>query len=197
MQRSDLGNFLFEVLPGLRCVQNCVQRNQRNCVFSVLSIGFADLILYVAGCLAARRYINILPGVAVVVIQILMEFIWATKAKQYFLSHVEPRKCLLLYDTAISDKGRVTGKEFTEKLEKTYGHLFEIADRYPVDDKTDMTYAEIAKYSVNFIYDMPLEKRSSIVSYCVNTGKRFYVTPTVEDIVARGYDVKHFIDFFQ
>lgn len=45
-----------------------------------------------------------------------------------------------------------------------------------------------------FLYELPLEKRSKITRYCVDTGKRVYITPTVEDIIARGYEVKHFVD---
>ena len=159
-----------------------------------LSIGFADLILYMAGCLAARQYVNILPGAAIVILQSVIGFFWATRSKQYFLSHVEPRDCLLVYDAAITQEEHVKEQEFARKLENTYGHLFKITECIPVSDEMNETLADISDFSVIFVYNMPLEKRSRIVNYCVNTGKRFYVTPTIEDVVARGYDVKHFID---
>lgn len=159
-----------------------------------LSIGFADLILYVVGCLATRFYVNILPGVAIVILQSVIGFFWATRSKQYFLTHVEPRDCLLVYDAAITQEEHVKEQEFARKLENTYGHLFKITECVPVSDEVNEILADISDFSVIFVYDMPLEKRSRIVNYCVNTGKRFYVTPTIEDIVARGYDVKHFID---
>lgn len=159
-----------------------------------LSIGFADIVMYVAGCLVARKYINLLPGIMAVIIQVIIGFIWATKAKRYFLNHVEPQKCLLLYDGNISDKDRVTGRAFAGKLEQHYGHLFNIVENYPVDEVDDVLFGEVQQYPVIFLYELPLKKRSSITRYCVDTGKRIYITPTVEDIVARGYDVKHFID---
>ena len=159
-----------------------------------LSIGFSDLILYVVVCLAGRYYIDIWPGVLAVIVQIVTGFVWATLSKRYFLNHVDPNKCLLIYDAAISDGERVCGKEFSAKIEKHYGHLFEIVECEPVSDEMEMICKKIDEYPITFIYDMPLEKRSIIIDYCVNRGKRFYVTPTVEDIIARGYDVKHFID---
>ncbi len=159
-----------------------------------LSIGFADLALYVAACLIARRYVNILPGAATVVVQVILGFIWATKAKQYFLNHVPPKDCILFYDGNASDKERIVGRAFVEKLEKHYGHLFNIVENYPVYDVNDMLCAELAKYSIVFLYELPLEKRSKITRYCVDTGSRVYITPTVEDIIARGYEVKHFVD---
>ena len=159
-----------------------------------LSIGFADLILYVAGCLTARCYVNILPGAIAVVVQVIIGFFWATRSKQYFLAHVDPRECLLIYDAEISDRERVTGRTFAEKIERTYGHIFRIVERFPAEDDLEQTYAEIYQYPVVFLYDMPLEKRKKVMQYCIDTGKRVYVTPTVQDIIARGYEVKHFID---
>lgn len=159
-----------------------------------LSIGFADLILYIASCLIARRYVNILPGAAAVAVQVVISFVWATKAKQYFLSHVQPQNCLLLYDNDISDKNRVTGHSFINKLEQHYGHLFNIVENYSVDEADDVVLGEVEKYPIIFLYELPLEKRSRITRYCVDAGKRVYITPTVEDIIARSYDVKHFID---
>lgn len=159
-----------------------------------LSVGFADLTLYIAGCLAARRYINILPGAATVLAQAIIGFLWAHTAKRYFCNHVEPRKCLLFYDSNISDKDKVVGKAFAQKLEQHYGHLFYIVERCPIDENLDTVYAKITQYPVVFLYELPLEKRSQITRYCVDTGKRLYITPTVEDVIAQGYNIKHFID---
>lgn len=159
-----------------------------------LSLAFSDLILYVAGCLVARRYINIFPGVVAVVIQVIFCFVWATKAKRYFLEHVQPRECLLIYDSDISDRERVAGQTFARKLEQHYGHLFHIVRNYPVSEVDDELLRVVASHTVIFLYELPLEKRSQITRYCVDIGKRLYITPTVEDVIARGYDVKHFID---
>ena len=159
-----------------------------------LSIGFSDLILYVASCLIARRYVDVLPGSAAVLVQVAVSFVWAMKAKQYFLKHVQPQDCLLIYDRSISNKEFITGRNFASKLEQRYGHLFNICEGYPVNEVDNLVLDAIAKYPVIFLYELPLEKRSLITRYCVDTGKRIYITPTVEDIIARGYDVKHFIN---
>lgn len=159
-----------------------------------LSIGFADLILYIASCLVARRYVNILPGAATVLVQILVGFIWATKAKQYFLNNVDPQECLLLYDADITEKNHVAGREFISKLESSYGHIFHITYHMPATEDLQAVFSELAHYPIVILYDIPLEKRSQIINTCVNMGKRLYVTPTVEDIIARGYEIKHFVD---
>lgn len=159
-----------------------------------LSIAFPDFILYVAGCLVARNYINIIPGAVTVVLQIIVGFIWATKSKQFFLKHVKPRECVLLYNADITNEKRVIGRDFSRKLEQSYGHLFYITERVAVGEDVSEALAMLDQYPIAFLYDVALKKRSEIIKYCVNTGKRAYITPTVEDIIARGYEVKHFID---
>lgn len=159
-----------------------------------LSIAFPDFILYVAGCLVGRRYINILPGAGIVILQVLAGIVWATVAKRYFLKHVKPRECVLLYDADITKEEHVIEREFSSKLEKSYGHLFHITDHLAVGNDISEILAILYQYPVIFLYDIPLEKRSKIVNCCVNIGKRIYITPTVEDIIARGYEVKHFVD---
>ena len=159
-----------------------------------LSIGFSDLILYVAVCLIDRYYVNILPGVVTVGIQVAGSFMWATLAKQYFLRHVPPQNCILLYDSNITDNERVIGKAFSEMLEQHYGHLFCIVQRYAVNSVDDIVLRELGNYPLIFLYELPIEKRSLIMRYCLDTDKRVYITPTIEDIIARGYEVKHFVD---
>lgn len=159
-----------------------------------LSIAFADFIVYLGGCLFARSYINILPGLITVLIQVFLGARWAFRAKNHFLTHVPPLNCILLYDDTEQSSKLLRCSHFVQKLESYYGHLFRIMKKYPVKDSFDETCAAILPYPVVIIYDMDLDKRSKIIDFCVNAGKRLYITPTLEDIVARGYEVKHFID---
>ena len=69
-----------------------------------LAIGLADLVCYVECCLIYRNYVNILPGILTVAVQFVFAFVWATLTKQYFLSHVEPQKCILVYGQENEDK---------------------------------------------------------------------------------------------
>jgi len=158
-----------------------------------LAFSFSNLVLYIAGCLVARKYINIWPGALTDVLQIFVGLVWATYSKQYFLKHVDPQKCLLLYDSNISDVEHEHGKKFAEKLESKYGHLFDITERYPVED-FNACMQKIDKYPIVFIYNISPDKRNKVIGYCIHQNKRMYVTPTLEDVFACGYQVKHFID---
>jgi len=158
-----------------------------------LAFSFSNLVLYIAGCLVARKYINIWPGALTDVLQIFVGLVWATYSKQYFLKHVDPQKCLLLYDSNISDVEHEHGKKFAEKLESKYGHLFDITERYPVED-FNACMQIIDQYPIVFIYNISPDKRNKVIGYCIHQNKRMYVTPTLEDVFACGYQVKHFID---
>lgn len=161
-----------------------------------LSFGLADLLLYVGACLAGRAYIPIWPVFTAFLVQLLAANLWAAHTKQYFLKHVKPKDCLLLYDDEISDINRAFGKQFAAGLEHGYGHLFNISRKQPIRAGQDLNglFDTINAYDLVFLYELPLELRSEIMQYCIRAGKSFYLTPTVEDVVGRGYDVKHLTD---
>lgn len=159
-----------------------------------LSFGIADGLLYIAACLISRRYVSILPGLATAGLQIVCATVWALLAKRYFLRNVKPQSCLLLYDVDHLDVDSADGDIFCYKLEHSYSHLFRICDRVAVSDDLGAARARIAEYPVIFLFELPLEKRSRIMQYCINAGKRIYMTPSIEDVISRGYEVKHLID---
>lgn len=159
-----------------------------------LSIGMADMVLYIAACLIARRYVNVLPGLAVAATQMTCAILWATLAKQYFLRHVQPQNCLLVWSAQSADSGSAVSEAFCRKLEHSYGHLFRICQTLPLVEDLNGLEAQIDAYPVIFLFELPLEQRSRIMGYCVSTGKRVYLTPSIEDVISRGYEVKHLID---
>ena len=156
-----------------------------------IALALADGIVYMEGCLIARRYINILPGIFTVMVQFVAAFVWATLTKRYFLAHVEPQKCILIYDA--SETGLEAVKTFVGKIEKYYGHLFEIVGRIPVEKVGELSKT-LHEYPVVFLYGVQYEARSRMMEYCVVTDKKLYLTPNVEDVIAKGFRVKNLID---
>lgn len=156
-----------------------------------IALGFADAIIYIEGCLIARCYINIFPGLLTVIVQFVGAFIWATKAKQYFLTHVEPQKCVLIY--APSDAEPQSEKSFVSKMKLHYGHLFDISRQISIEELSEVGPA-LADYPIVFLYEVGNNDRSRIMEYCINTGKKVYLTPNINDVIARGFQVKNMID---
>ena len=88
-----------------------------------ISFATADLILYVECCLVYNKYVNILPGAWIVVLQLLGTMLVVTVAKRYFMHHVEPQNTLLVYGEITDEE---TAKAFAGRLLVKYSHLFRI-----------------------------------------------------------------------
>jgi exopolysaccharide biosynthesis polyprenyl glycosylphosphotransferase len=100
---------------------------------------------------------------------------------------------ILLYDSRIDEEQKASARNFTSKIQYKYGHLFDFREIYPINEIED-TCDHLMKYKNAFLYEIPIEVRSKIIACCVKNDIRFYITPTIGDVIARGYEVKHFID---
>ena len=156
-----------------------------------LAIGLADLVCYVECCLIYRNYVNILPGIFTVVIQFFLAFVWATVTKQYFLAHVQPQKCILIYEQKNEDK--VSMQNFIGKIKTRYGHLFDIVENVRAEEIGEIS-TTLKGYPVVFLYEVGFDIRNRIMEYCINTGCKAYLTPNIEDVISQGYSVKNLID---
>jgi len=156
-----------------------------------LAMGLADLVCYVECCLIYRNYVNVLPGILTVAVQFVFAFVWATLTKQYFLSHVEPQKCILVYGQKNEDKASM--QNFINKIKTRYGHLFDIVKSVKVEDVGEIS-ATLEGYPIVFLYEVGYETRIHIMEYCINTGCKAYLTPNIEDVISQGYSVKNLID---
>lgn len=157
-------------------------------IFSqMLSFGFADLFLYVECCLIARNYVNIVPGVITVIVQLTGVILWALIAKRYYMMHVPAPDTLLIYG-----KNDVT--VFAEKLEKKYQHLFNINRKMPSSETLETLQEAINSADAVILYRIGYRKKTALMRYCVDNFKTFYITPKVSDIIMEGYENRHIID---
>lgn len=153
----------------------------------LLSFGIVDLIMYVECCLIARGYVNILPGFLAVLIQLLGTAVWAVAAKKYYMEHVPASETVLIYGDDDVDS-------FQEKLEGKYSHLFHIRQKIQASEKPDVLYAAAEEAETVILYRVGYRKKAALMRFCTDRKKTFYVTPTVADIIAQGYENRHFID---
>lgn len=157
-------------------------------VFSqFLAIGMADTILYVECCLIARRYVNILPGGITALLQLAGIVVWALFAKRYFIGHIEPSRTLVIY-------GDDSVKEFIEKLEKKYRHLFCIEEYISSAMSLEELLYKINQYDVVMLYEIDYGVRTEIIKYCMEQHKSLYMTPRLADIMLEGFENRTLID---
>ncbi len=161
-------------------------------VFSqVLSLGIADLILYVECCLVYNRYVNILPGAITVVMQIVGTALIVMFAKQYLMKYVPPKKTVIVYGEDV-EKEEV--EAFEIRLMRKYSHLFDVEQMGCEDLKKDLQEAGIDDYDVAILYELSGENRGKYIAYLMEHRKAFYVSPRVEDIMFQGCVPKHLLD---
>lgn len=161
-------------------------------VFSqVLSFGIADLILYVECCLIHNRYVSILPGAGIALLQIAGTACIITLTKQYLIKHIPPKKTLLIYGKGISEQ---EVEAFKERILKRYNHLFNFSEVICENSDANLEYSELMGYDVAILYELSYGIRNKYITYLVENKKTFYVSPRVEDIMIQGCVPRHLLD---
>ena len=153
----------------------------------MLAFGLADMVLYIEACLIANRYLTLIPGLIAAIVQILVVTAWAVGAKTWFIKKIPPRKTLVIY-------GRDDVEEFCHKLERKYGHLFDITEKISCRLPVEEQLAKINENETVLLYETAYGIRTGLMTYLVNEKKTFYITPRISDIVIQGFDKRHLID---
>lgn len=157
-------------------------------IFSqLLSFGIADLVLYVECCLIFHDYVDIMPGIMTVFVQFIGTIIWVVLAKRYYMKHIPAPDTLLIY-------GKKDVDIFSEKLEKKYSHLFHFSKKLAASEELDVLTEAINQAEVVILYRIGYRKKATLLKYCVDHIKTFYITPDVTDILMEGFENRHMID---
>jgi len=157
-------------------------------VFSqLLAFGITDLVFYVECCFIARRYVSILPGALTAVVQFLAACLWVVVAKRYYLGHITPQETVVIY-------GDLSVQGFLRKIEDKRGNLFNIHKKISAAENMETLKAAIDSSETAILYQIDYKRREDLIYYCISQQKVFYVTPTITDIVAGGFENRHFID---
>lgn len=157
-------------------------------VFSqLLAFGITDLICYVECCFIARRYVSILPGLLTVVVQFIVVCLWAVIAKRFYMANITRQETVVIY-------GDESVKGFLTKVGEKEWTIFNIHMKVSVDEGTEKIKEGIDASETVIFYQLDYSLREELMYYCINQRKIFYVTPTITDIIASGFENGHFID---
>lgn len=157
-------------------------------VFSqLLAFGITDLIFYTECCFIARGYVSIIPGLFAVVVQFLISCMWALISKRYCINNIPPQETLIIY-------GNESVGGFIAKLGKKPVSLLNIRRKTSAGEEIDKLYKQIDCAEVVILYQVEYKLREELMNYCIEKEKVFYVTPTVTDIIATGFENRHIID---
>ena len=156
-----------------------------------IAFGVADLILYVECCLIYNQYVNILPGVATVLVQISGTIAIIYVAKRYMVTHIVPRKTLLLYGKHVT---REEAEFFVQRLMRKYRHLFNVT-RIEFDRMSRKELSVIlTDCEAVLLYEVSNDVRGKFMKLCTEEKKVLYFTPKIEDILCQGSVEKNLLD---
>lgn len=157
-------------------------------VFSqLLAFGIADLILYIECCLAARAYVSIVPGLITVAVQFAGACLWAVVAKRIYMARITRQKTVVVY-------GDESVKGFLTKVGEKEWTIFNIHMKVAAEEGVEKIKKAIDASETVIFYQLDYNLREELLYYCINQQKNFYVTPTITDIIASGFENRHIID---
>ncbi len=157
----------------------------------VISFGIADLLMYVVCCLVANCYVNIFPGVGIVVAQSVGSLLLVWVFKWFMMRRISPKKTLIVYGEHISIE-EVT--EYRDKLMSKYEHLFNVCDMVKESEAVYDMIGDRGRYGTVMLYEVTEKYKGGIIKHCINTTQNIYFTPSVEDIVIANCEPKYLLD---
>lgn len=165
-------------------------------IFSqLLAFGIADFCLYLISSLVHRSFVNILPGMAAVLAQLIGSAMLVLLVKHYFARFVPPQRTLIVYGSNHANELiKASVDEFAEKLGRKLSHMFRIDELC----EDSLTIRELVEKTEHFetiiLYNVEEEVRVQLLALCVERGKNVYLTPRIEDILLTNFENRHMID---
>lgn len=161
-------------------------------VFShFISFGITDLICYIECCLICRRYVNIIPGAMIVVLQLVGTIGIVYIAKNFLIKKIVPQKTIILYGQTIT---REQAEDFKVRLLKKYDHLFDVIYLYSENVTENILKSRLQECSTIFLYEIQSQLRVKYMLMCMENGVEFFFSPSLEDIFCQGSTARHLFD---
>lgn len=147
-----------------------------------LAVIFTDFITYVqlmvmktnTPSVSAFRFYSVGNLLLAILIQILVIIIFTYAGNALFFRIHEPEKCHIVTSSQESLDQIVRGI-------RRYAKQYSIAKVH--DYRNPELLQNLQEAQAVFLYDIPSQKRSEIVSYCYKNRKNVYFNPEIEDIV--------------
>lgn len=143
----------------------------------VLSSMIADGLIYIVIFLLSGKLCNIIPGLIVIVFQIIVSLMWSYFAHAWYFKTHDLTKVAIIY----------TNKDNIEKiikLEEFKAH-FSIEKMFTLDEcLNDLDL--INNVDLIFISDVLPNERNIILKHCINHNIAMYIMPRIGDIIMSG-----------
>ena len=161
-------------------------------VFSqFISFGITDFIFYVLSCVSDHQMLNIIPGMATVIIQLLVTAVVVQRTKQMLMKHLYKEKTLIIKGNLMDYSD---AESFVSRLEEKYNYLFYITQIINENESEDNIKRAIDENHNAILFDISENNRGFLIRYCLQNNKQFFVSPRIEDIIIQGCKPRHLLD---
>lgn len=154
-----------------------IQRISEIVYAQFLAVAVSDLIIYVVICLLSKGLTNLLPGMAALVGQIILAFLWAYLAHHGYYATFPAKRTAIIYDV----------RRGFEKLIGKYG----------LDGKYDVVLTLCAEDCLKdlsvldgietvFASGIHSHDRNIILKYCIEHSINMFVIPRIGDVIMSG-----------
>lgn len=151
-----------------------------------LTVLIVNSVTYLQISLIGRWFQDPLPILILSAVQILFIVPWALSVNRIYFRMFSPKKLICLYN---GDDPSLIISRFTSRPDK-----FDVTRSIKVHLEDHDFYRLIDGSDGIVIYNIPDEKTAEILKYCVEKGIRYYLVPTLSDIILRTSDIIYLID---
>ena len=152
----------------------------------VLSVILVNMITYLQVALLAKRFLNMVPFLAMFTFQVVAICLWTLIANKLFQKLFPPRQILLVY-------GNRPSLTLMDKM-NCRKDRYQIQQVVHIDIGLEQIMKIITGYDAAVICDVPSPIRNQILKYCYGKGIRVYMTPKISDILVRSAEDVNLFD---
>lgn len=153
---------------------------------NVLALILGNIVAFFELCLICRDYVNPIPLVDVMFIEIGFIVLWSILITESYKALYPPRQMIVVYGAYPSD-------DLIAKI-NTRKDKYNICTTISCTVGKEKLYEAISGYQGVVLSDLPAETRNDIMKYCYQNSIRVYCTPKISDILFRASDDIHLFD---
>lgn len=173
--------FFIRIYDGLQLQINRIS----DLIYSqILSALISDGIMYIAIVVLAKRFTNLLPGIAAIGGQIFLSIIWSYFAHKIYFKLFKPQNTCIIYDK----------RKGIEQLIKDYNMVKKFDVQKILDSINCLTDLSILdSFSVVFLSGITINERNTILKYCIANDKYVYAIPSISDLLMASGEKVHML----
>ena len=178
--------FIFLITKSFNGYKLSYMRVLDLCLSHGLAIVIGGAVAYIFICMVSRDYMNVLPVIIMVIIQIVFETLWVILIQHIYMLFFPPRKLIVIY-------GNYPPENFLLKINARRDR-YQICEVLNYQQGMEKIQQDVLDFEGVVLYALPSEDRNNILKYCFKHSIRTYVIPKITDIIMKGSDDMHLVD---